>query len=237
MEGSTCLFRAARGDRAAQAALARYALESVDDGQTRTIDAIQRAELWGRMAASHGQAEDALLLAGILIARSTFERSFGMPKVAPALDAEALIWIDPWIAKGDAACAEFKNGVLAALPHDSLRAYAAAALELQREQGVEPQVASWVELVANARDGAKDGSFDARLLLANTLHERWKHDTDLTDSERAFVGVEVLGLAEELMENEDDPRAEVLRQFLAENREVVEQEQADLIAAATAGNC
>lgn len=92
---------AAQGSAVAQGAMAEHALLLGESGACRLVEALTGAELWARMAASHGAYEHIRQLVVILILRATFERNEGQAELSVALEAEALALLDAVANDGD----------------------------------------------------------------------------------------------------------------------------------------
>lgn len=117
------LDRAARGKADAQAELVDVAIASTECG-VRPIEALTAAELWARMAASHGGLDDMRRLASVLMMRAGYERMHGSVDLAASLDAEALTLLDIGTDHGDELAGRVLaevSSVLPAAPFDLLR--------------------------------------------------------------------------------------------------------------------
>ena len=90
--GSGTLSAAAMGCIEAQRTLSELALAQGKAGSVRLVEALSSAELWARMAVSHERCvlADVRRLAGVLMMRGEYERTYGMPELGASCDAEAL---------------------------------------------------------------------------------------------------------------------------------------------------
>jgi hypothetical protein len=105
---------AASGDAEAQADLVVRTLKLADEGGLSLEEALQSAELVARMAASHGGADQRLLLAGVLL-----KRADSATAIARAQQARAAAFIEEaqgvLLVLSDEGCEDASIGLAALL--------------------------------------------------------------------------------------------------------------------------
>ncbi len=109
------LVRAARGDADAQAQLSDQCLDCAVAGEMTLSEGVGAAELWARMAATHGNPQHMLLLTGILLVRSAFISEgmiLGTEADATHLHGEAVSLLSGCADHGSEEAAEFLNLVV-----------------------------------------------------------------------------------------------------------------------------
>jgi hypothetical protein len=108
---SNLLFLAANGNADAQAELASKAMEAAANGPAVVAEAMTAAEIWARMAASHGRPNDLLQLAGLLFCRAGMSIERGDEAAAAMQQAEAVSILSEGADLGDEYAADALNVV------------------------------------------------------------------------------------------------------------------------------
>jgi hypothetical protein len=108
MSAQDLLALAARGNVEAQAGMAASTLDHVLAGRVAMAEGLGAAELWGRMAASHGSTRHMLALAGILLSRAAFEEA-SPDDESTMLQGEAVALLSICADRGDEHAAQWLN--------------------------------------------------------------------------------------------------------------------------------
>ncbi|KQS04526.1 hypothetical protein ASG11_09915 [Sphingomonas sp. Leaf357] len=76
-------------------------LDAMADAPEAVAEGLGIAEVWARMAASHGAIVDVRRLVAVLMVRANYERSIGADDLADSVDAEAIGLLDVLAEAGD----------------------------------------------------------------------------------------------------------------------------------------
>lgn len=121
------LVAAAKGDRQAQAALVGHTIACADQGASSAGVCLGAAEVFARMAASHGRIEDRRRLSSVLLICASREARAGNFAADQTYQIEALALIDQLANEGDELSANHLVQYGAAFAPDILQLVAAAA--------------------------------------------------------------------------------------------------------------
>lgn len=115
------MHRAARGARWAQAAMRGLAFEQFNRGVVSWSHAVYVAEVWARLAAAHGCADDRLKLAAALICASGVANDDGKRLDAIDYQAEALAILEDMARDGCEDAAQWLQATADAVTPEALQ--------------------------------------------------------------------------------------------------------------------
>jgi len=133
MDDALLVHRAARGDGEAQDALARAILERGYACEISREDAVTAAEVYARLAASHGTNSGMTLLGGVLFKRAEVAEYNGDTELAIACTVEGVRCLDQLADAGDEPAAELL-AAYAPFLRPEVMALATSRLPLDRKE-------------------------------------------------------------------------------------------------------